>query len=111
MERKGNYIDGNGLQIDFEMMLETIQKAHMDKRNELVELLGKTWVTDTYRKNRYHHHTRGERIAQLANDFARISLMLYHLQHLQHSKPKQDNFNWWFTERHYCRIQQGDEEE
>jgi HJR/Mrr/RecB family endonuclease len=103
IERKGNYIDGNRMQMDYDELLLMAQIAHMDKKNELIELLSATWNTDTYQNSSYHQHTRGMRIACLAKEFERIASVLHHLQALGKSKKRQTNFSWYFNE--------GDEEE
>lgn len=103
IERKGNYIDGNGMQMDYNELLLMVQTAHMNKRNELIELLGCTWFTDTYEDSYYHQHTRGMKIACLGTEFERIASVLHHLQALGKSKKRQTNFSWYFNE--------GDEEE
>jgi hypothetical protein len=102
-ERKGNYIDGTRMQMDYDELLLMVQIAHMNKKNELVQLLGDTCNSDTYQNSSYHQHTRGMRVAGLAKEFERIAKVLHHLQALGESEDRQTNFNWYFNK--------GDEEE
>jgi len=103
IERKGNYIDGNGMQMDYDELLEMVQVAYLDKKYELQRILEASWPTDTYESNRYHQSTRGREVAQLGIKFGRIAGILHHLQALGKSKDRQANFSWWFNK--------GDEEE
>lgn len=112
IERKGNYIDGTRMQMDYDEMLKMVQVAYLDKKYKMQRLLEESWPTDTYSfcdpllakgKNRYHQHTRGTEVARLGKDFERIAVILYHLQALGKGKDRQENFTWWFNK--------GDEEE
>lgn len=103
IERKGNFIDGNAMQMDYNELLLMVRTAHTNKKNELIELLHGTWATDTYKNSNYHQHTRGMKIACLGIEFERITSVLHHLQALGKSKKRQTNFSWYFNE--------GDEEE
>ena len=105
IERKGNYIDGTRIQMDYDEVLKMVQVAYLDKKYELQHTLEASWPTDTYNllakagENRYHQSTRGKKVAQLGKQFERIAVILYHLQNLR-GRP---NFDWWFNK--------GDEEE
>jgi hypothetical protein len=113
IERKGNYIDGTTMQMDYDEVLKMVQVAYIDKKYELQHTLEASWPTDTYSfsdplltysgKNRYHQHTRGLKVAQLGKEFERIAVILHHLQALGVGKQRQANFHWWFNK--------GDEEE
>ena len=103
LERKGNYIEGTTMQMDYEYVLKMVQVAYMDKKYEMQRLLERSWSTDRYEMDRYHQHTRGHNIARLGREFERIAVILHHLQALGVSKERQDTFTWWFYK--------GDEEE
>lgn len=103
IERKGNYIDGKRMQMDYDELLLMVQIAHANKKNELVSLLNATWNTDTYENSNYHQHTRGIHIARLGREFERIAVNLHCLQALGENKDRQTNFSWYFNK--------GDEEE
>jgi hypothetical protein len=103
IERKGNYIDGTRMQMDYDEMLKMVQVAYLDKKYEMERLLGRSWPTDTYESASYHQHTRGHNIPRLGKEFERIAVILHHLQALGESKKRQTNFSWYFNE--------GDEEE
>ena len=103
IERKGNYIDGTGMQMDYDELLLMTQLAYIDKKNQLQEILACSWPTDTYESDSYHQHTRGRHIARLGRDIERIAVTLHHLQALGESKDRQANFSWW--------LNKGDEEE
>jgi len=103
IERKGNYIDGTRMQMEYDELLMMTQLAYIDKKNQLQEILACSWPTDTYESDSYHQHTRGRLIAQLGRDLERIAVILHHLEALGNSKDRQANFTWWFNK--------GDEEE
>lgn len=92
----GNDLAGNGSQLNFDMLLATIRMAHYDKVNELRDLLSETHWSDTYEKNRYHHHTRGQRIEMLSMHLARLSQMLWVLTGMTHNEKRLANFHWVF---------------
>jgi len=106
IERKGNYIDGTRMQMDYDELLLMVRRAYLDKRSQLQDLLTNSWPTDKYgdeslydhRVSRYHQHTRGQRVALLGKDFERIANILHHLQCLGESKDRQANFSWWFND-------------
>ena len=119
IERKGNYIDGTRIQMDYDEVLKMVQVAYSDKKHKISELLAESWPTDTYETEWYHQHTRGKMIAQLSKEFERIAVILHHLQQLgehhrilrEHSESeysltremREPTFDWWFNK--------GDEEE
>lgn len=103
IERKGNYIHGTRMQMDYDEVLKMVQRAYLDKKYKMQNLLEKSWPEDTYEKSRYHQHTRGRHIARLGREFERIAVILHHLQALGESKDRQVNFSWW--------LNKGDEEE
>tara|TARA_R110002012_G_scaffold8059_5_gene37424 strand:- start:572 stop:886 length:315 start_codon:yes stop_codon:yes gene_type:complete len=97
IERKGNYIDGTRMQMDYDEMLEMVQVAYMNKKNQLQKMLACSWHTDTYESDSYHQDTRGRHIARLGREFERIAVILHHLQALGESKDRQANFSWWLN--------------
>lgn len=92
----GNDLSGNGSQLNFDMLLATIRIAHYDKVNELRELTSRTHWSDTYEKNGYHHHTRGQKIEMLSAQLARLSQMLWVLQGMNGNEKRLANFHWVF---------------
>lgn len=112
IERKGNYIDGNGMQMDYDEVLLMVQVAYLDKKNEMINILGETHPLDEYGKPswvggacRYLQSTRGQKVAQLGREFERIANVLHHLQALgsglgdkEWATKRRANFSWWFND-------------
>ena len=106
IERKGNYIDGTRMQMDYDELMKMVQVAYLDKKSQLQELIAISWPTDEYGEESlyefgacwYHQIQRGERVARLGREFESIAKVLHHLQALGESKDRQTNFSWWFND-------------
>ena len=107
---KFNYIHGDRMQIDFDQLELVVQRAYMDKRNEMAEVLRETDVFDTYETARYHQRTRGMKVERLASQFATLADMVHQLQAFKQSKDRRENFTMYYhPDWVEAQEEQGDE--
>ena len=107
---KFNYIHGDSMQIDFDQLELIVQRAYVDKKNELSDVLRETDVFDRYDTARYHQHTRGAKVERLASQFATLADMVHQLQAFKMSKERRDNFTMYYhPDWARAHEEQGDE--